>query len=486
MSYAATDPALLQLFKILRDRGSISDQEYELLMSLANSPDANKGSVQPPAPSLPSIADLQPSKAGETNSPAKPGTPDVAQGPGAGTTNLPPIAVVKPAVPPTATPVKEEKKWYQKFDVGGYTQIRTTALLDPEADLLNVPNDPSVSPSQLFMIRRGRFKMSGDINEHVSMYAQVDVSAYVSSGSSSQFSVQLRDLYTDIFPVDSHDYRFRIGQTKVPYGWVNMQSSQNRSPMERPDPINSAAEGERDLGAFFMYAPEEVRHRLKELVQLGLKGSGDYGMVDFGAYNGQGINRPDLNGTPYWLARGTYPFKFDNGQFFEVGLQGYLGKFVPTVQQVTYNGKPVTPTFNSEGVTDRRVALSAVWYPQPFGVQTEWNVGQSPQLSGNYSNIGVDSLWGGYVEVTYQINTGHGKLFPYSRWQIYEGARKFAANAPYETVNELDFGFEYSPWKALELSVQYTHTFERSNTTFAPYPVVEGANRIEFQVQFNY
>jgi len=481
---------LLQLFKILRDRGSISEQEYELLMTLSNASDSKPVLTV----ELPTVADLAPDPLPLTNAlPAAvvAGTHAAPTGAVATTTvpatNLPPVTVVRsaPALA-DAMPSKDKEKWYQRFDIGGYTQFRVAALLNPEASLLNVPNDPAVSPSQLFLIRRGRFRMSGDVNEHLSLYAQVDASGSVASGSGSTFGVQLRDLYADVFPFESHDYRFRLGQSKVPYGWVNMQSSQNRAPMERPDSINSAVEGERDIGAFFMYAPKEVRQRLKELVQSGLKGSGDYGMLSFGAYNGQGPNRPDLNGTPYWMARAAYPFKLDNGQFVEVGAQGYLGRWMPSVAPVNYNGTSVTPKFDSDGVTDRRVGVTAVWYPQPFGVETEWNVGRSPQLSDNYATIDVGSLWGGYVQLNYQIKTGRGNVFPYVRWQIYEGARKFASNTPYETVNELDFGFEYAPWKALEIAVQYTYTFERTDTTKAPYPVAEGANRIEFQVQWNY
>ena len=64
--------------------------------------------------------------------------------------------------------------------------------------------------------------------------------------------------------------------------------------------------------------------------------------------------------------------------------------------------------------------------------------------------------------------------------------RKFGSNAPFEYVNELDFGFEYSPWTDLELSIQYTWTFDRTNTSQAPYADVQGASRIEFQAQWNY
>ncbi|MBN8248080.1 MAG: porin [Verrucomicrobia bacterium] len=482
---AASDPAMLQLFKILRDRGSITPEEYQLLMDMAKTPDPSAPAAIP----LPSAASLAPSPVAPTNAaPASPpGDPAAATPPQVATgapaaTNLPPITVLsgKPAT-------KDKPKWYEKFDIGGYTQFRLAALLDPEADLLNVPNDPSVNPSQLFLIRRGRLRMSGDVSEHLSLYAQVDVSGSVASGSGSSFGVQLRDLYADIFPVESRDYRFRLGQSKVPYGWVNMQSSQNRAPMERPDAINSAAEGERDIGAFFMYAPAEIRKRLKELVQSGLKGSGDYGMVTFGAYNGQGPNRPDLNGTPYWIGRLDYPFKFDSGQFFEVGVQGYLGKFVPTIQPFTVDGTLMNPTYDGDGVTDRRVAVSANWYPQPFGVETEWNVGWGPTLSDDYASIGSEFLYGGHIQFNYQIKTGRGSVFPYVRWNYYAGGRKFGTNSPYEDVNEVDIGFEYAPWQALELSIQYTLTFRRTNTSKAPYDIVaEGANRIEFQAQWNY
>ncbi|MFM7216065.1 MAG: porin [Verrucomicrobiota bacterium] len=474
--WAAPDPAMLQLFKILRDRGSISPEEYQLLVSMAGVPETSgKPAVETPgvATSAPTPTPA-PGKAGEGVVPVPQGVANTAS-----STN----AVTKAAA--AAVP-KEKEKWYQKFNVGGYTQFRVTALLNEEADGLNVPNDPSVSPTALFTIRRARFRMAGDVSPHLSLYAQVDAFANIASGGGSSSGVQLRDLYADVYPTDSREVWFRLGQSKVPYGWVNMQSSQNRSPMERPDSINSAVEGERDIGAFAMYAPEEARKRFKELVQSGLKGSGDYGVLSFGAYNGQGPNKPDLNGFPYWLARADYPFKLDSGQFVEVGLQGYLGRYVPSVQTVSYNGRPVTPRFDPDGVMDRRVAATAVWYPQPFGFEAEWNIGTGPRLNYDFSQINSGWLNGGYLQANYQIGVGSGKLFPYTRWHYYQGGRKFGSNAPFEYVNELDFGFEYSPWTDLELSVQYTWTFDRTNTSQAPYADVQGASRIEFQAQWNY
>ncbi|MFO0005266.1 MAG: porin, partial [bacterium] len=69
--------------------------------------------------------------------------------------------------------------------------------------------------------------MSGDVSPHLSLYAQVDAFANIASGGSSSAGVQLRDIYADVYPTDSRELWFRLGQSKVPYGWVNMQSSQN-------------------------------------------------------------------------------------------------------------------------------------------------------------------------------------------------------------------------------------------------------------------
>jgi hypothetical protein len=82
-------------------------------------------------------------------------------------------------------------------------------------------------------------------------------------------------------------FRLRVGQSKVPFGFENLQSSQNRLTLDRNDALNSAVANERDLGAFFYWAPSKIRERFAMLVKDGYKGSGDYGVFAFGVYNGQ-------------------------------------------------------------------------------------------------------------------------------------------------------------------------------------------------------
>lgn len=84
---------------------------------------------------------------------------------------------------------------------------------------------------------------------------------------------------------------------------------------------------ERDLGLFFYYTPTEIAEHYKKLIKDGLEGSGDYGVFGLGVYNGQGANRVEANDSPHTVAHLTYPFKFASGQFLEVGVDAYTGRF---------------------------------------------------------------------------------------------------------------------------------------------------------------
>jgi hypothetical protein len=374
--------------------------------------------------------------------------------------------------------------WYQRFTVRGYVQLRYSDASQGDGPVLDVPADRSVNPNETFVIRRGRVVLSGDVTPRTALYAQIDLAASAASGT---YTAQLRDLYADVALDSAKEWRVRVGQSKVPFGWVNMQSSQNRAPLERPDSINSAAEGERDIGAFLMWAPGETREIFRDLVSQGLKGSGDYGVFAAGLYSGQGLNRSDKNGDPHVLLRYSRPFKLASGQFFEVGVQAYSGDFVVSTQPVTVNGVAVTPAAPAGGTTDRRVGISAVWYPQPFGVEMEWNTGEGPLLAPDYQSIEVGDVDGGYVQFMYRRQLqSSAVLTPFARWQHFEGGRKFADNAPPMVVDEWEVGVEYIPRTELELTAVYAHTAERTRTSTFPYAASEGADRIGVQLQWNF
>ncbi|MCE2741570.1 MAG: OprO/OprP family phosphate-selective porin [Sphingobacteriales bacterium] len=176
-------------------------------------------------------------------------------------------------------PAPISKKWFESFSIRGYQQVRYNRLFETNDKLKCEQCDRSWGADGGFFIRRMRVILFGQINKRVYFYLQPDFAS--SASTTSLHFGQLRDAYFDIGLDDNNEFRFRIGQSKIAYGFENMQSSQNRLALDRNDALNSAVSNERDLGVFFYYAPKEVRKLFSELVSSGLKGSGDYGVFGF-------------------------------------------------------------------------------------------------------------------------------------------------------------------------------------------------------------
>ena len=479
----ADNAALLKLFEILKAKGSISQEEYDQLVAVAEADEAKAASPVPAvaavsSPEQPSMErlDAMDRRISETEAEMKALDARIAES----RQSLAELDKLSAETPKELMDRMLDEKWYSNLSFRGYVQLRYHALYGDNSGNLNVPNDRSVSDTESFMIRRGRLILSGDVSDHVYLYAQSD---YNASNGSGDYVLQMRDLYADIALDTEKEFRFRVGQSKVPYGFVNLQSSQNRIALERPDALNSGVEGERDIGAYFYWAPKEKRRLFSQLVKEGLKGSGDYGVFGIGAYSGQGLNRSDLNGQPHYVARFSYPMEFKNGQIMEFGVQGYTGSFVSRVSDIPGVGTPSSP---ARGNTDQRAALTYVLYPQPFGIEAEWTWGRGPQLTDDMTAIETASLQGGYVQASYRIQDGKSNWLPFVRYNHYEGGRKFGTNSPWDNVSELDIGLEWSPVPELELVLMYTHTFARTNTAVAPYDEVNNADRLGLQLQWNF
>jgi phosphate-selective porin len=360
----------------------------------------------------------------------------------------------------------EEKKWYDRYGLRGYTQLRYNRLGGPDPALVS-DQDRSIGDNGSFFFRRVRLILSGEAHERVSIYIQGDFSQAVADPS--QHFMQMRDAYADVFLDADKELRVRAGQSKVPFGWENLQSSQNRLALDRNDALNSAVPGERDLGVFVYWAPSEKRKLLKHLVDSGLKGSGDYGVLALGAYNGQAINRREANDNRHLIARASYPFELE-GQVVEAGLSGYTGAYTVTRSA----GKTGGPE-----LIDQRLAAHFVIYPQPFGFQAEYNVGRGPELEPGQTAIGERALRGGYLQALYRS----GGLTPFVRYQYYRGGKKAETDAPANLVRETELGVEWQATPAVELTGEYTFT-DRTSTA-APYANVSD-NLIRLQLQWNY
>jgi hypothetical protein len=196
------------------------------------------------------------------------------------------------------------RDWYESFRIRGYGQIRYHRLFESIPEYRCEQCDRSWGNNSLF-IRRARVILQGQIHPRVFMYLQPD---FASADGASLNIAQLRDWYVDVGLDTLNELRLRIGQSTIPFGFENMQSSSNRLPLDRADATNSAHVNARDLGVFLYWAPSRVRERYRRLVDEHLKGSGDYGALAIGVHNGQAPNRADANATLHIVARATWPF----------------------------------------------------------------------------------------------------------------------------------------------------------------------------------
>lgn len=373
-----------------------------------------------------------------------------------------------------------EKKvnWYDKVSIRGYMQVRYNRLLETNSKLKNEQGDRSWGENGGLFIRRMRIIFFGQLHERVYFYIQPD---FASSASSTGLHFgQLRDAYLDLGIDNKSEFRLRIGQSKVPYGFENMQSSQNRIPLDRNDALNSAVSNERDMAAFFYWAPSKVRKLYTHLVNDGLKGSGDYGVFGFGVYNGQTANRPELNNNLHVVSRITYPIKIGN-QIIEPAIQGYTGKFVIPTDQLSTGVKAV----KDRNYLDQRAAATFVLYPQPFGIQAEYNVGKGPEFNKLTDSIEVRDLSGGYITMTYLINYKKHIIMPFCRAHVYKGGKKHELDARSYDVKEIETGIEWSPFRNFELTTMYTVS-ERRFEDYKLQDNIQKGGLLRIQAQLNF
>ncbi|MFI3136070.1 MAG: porin [Methylococcaceae bacterium] len=400
---------------------------------------------------------------------------------------------------------KNDEKWFNKINLRGYTQLRYNQPLSGDSGAaasknspeLRSPGDSGIKDNGNFSFRRVRLVFSGDINDYLYLYIQPDFASSVSD--TQQNFAQLRDAYGDLSFDKKHEYRIRAGQSKVPFSWENLQSSQNRLALDRADAINSAVPSERDLGLFAYWTPEPVQKLWKSMSKKGLKTSGDYGILGVGVYNGQGLNRAEVNDDMYFVAHSTYPLELNflgypfTGQVLEVGADYMNGKFNTTTGDIKPFGGTKTilktdldKTFTPYGQKEERVAVHAILFPQPFGLQAEWNWGTSPTLNTEgKGSIRGESLGGGYVQAMYKIDNvfrEDGSLMPYVKWQTYNGAYKGATNAPRSRVDEWEVGVEYQIMKAIEVTMAYSDMKRTNNSNLG----LASGDLLRMQLQWNY
>lgn len=375
-------------------------------------------------------------------------------------------------------PPESDKAWFEKLSLRGYAQLRYNRLLENNENLRCEQCDKSMAPNSQVFLRRARLVISGDVHERVAVYIQPDFATDASA--TAQHFAQLRDFYADLAVDQAKEFRFRVGQSKIPYGFENLQSSQNRLSLDRNDALNSGVSNERDLGVLFYWAPADIRKRLSALVSSGLKGTGDYGVVGLGVYNGQTANKHEANDSMHAVARAAYPFRTEGGQFIEAGVQGYAGRYVvPTSQRTS------AAVLGDAEQHDRRAAASFVVYPQPLGFQAEYNFGVGPEYDPATRRVEKKHLRGGYAQVMYMLRKAGFVVTPFVRGQYYEGGKKHETDARRYLVRQVEGGVEWQVHKALELTAAYSRE-DRAYQDDASRGNRQKGGRMRLQLQVNF
>lgn len=390
-------------------------------------------------------------------------------------------APIVPAVAPQTAKAPAVPKWFERVNFRGYTQIRHNRLYTSNESLVCESCDRFIGANTNLSLRRIRFVLSGDLGDRVSFYFQPEFAA--ASGNLNYG--QIRDMYFDFSLTKTKEWRIRAGQSKVPYGFDNMQSSQNRLALDRSDGINSAAPNERDLGTYLFWAPAKIRARQAALSASGLngwKGSGDYGVWAFGVYNGQALNRPEANNDLHYVTKLAYPWQLKNGRFVEAAIQAYTGKYTVMSDQRS----ATTLGANNFRFDDRRVGGTLVVYPQPLGFQAEYNVGVGPQFDRATRSIRAKTLNGGYAQTMYRRKLSNGQLLiPYTRWQYYNGGKKLELDTRSHLLREFDFGLEWQPSNFWELTGELVHA-DRTTSDGRLLNDRQKGNFFRVQLQVNY
>lgn len=394
----------------------------------------------------------------------------------------------------------QKKKWYEKLSMRGYAQIRINETISEEIGSAPAQHvgDRSIGENQNFLIRRARLIFSGDVSDYVYVYLQPDFASNVPGSPDANQFCQIRDWYADCYLYTDKVHRLRVGQSKVPYGFENMQSSSNRLSLDRSDSLNSAVRNERDLGLFYYWTPEDAQSFYKDVIDEGLKGSGNYGVFGAGFYNGQGGSLAEQNDSLHFVTRLNVPMTLESGQRLEAGFQGYTGYYTVLSSAISPLGvgpaeRPLgtLETGNRDGILDQRLATSFIWYPQPFGFQTEWNVGRGPGLNDAQTEVIERHLYGGYVQAMYKYETDcYGTLFPFIKYNRFKGGYKPERNSPFSSIDETELGVEWQITKQMELTSQYvftnrTNTIANGDDDTLSYGQFRG-DLLRFQFQVNY
>jgi hypothetical protein len=350
-------------------------------------------------------------------------------------------------------------RWFERINVNGYAQFRYSTRSD--AKLTN-PLGESFSNSnpQDFFLRRIRLVFQGQVSERIAFFMQF---ALEGNGFATANN-EMVDMYGDYYLTRDKAHRLRFGMVRAPNAFDTYRSSSQRQELDRAESIQTGQPGERDLGIAYMWSPKVAQERYNRLAAYH-NGPGDYGVLKFMVYNGQGRNQRELNHDKHMGARLAYPFELPNGRLLETGAFAFTGEYVVTGTGAPTSTSSTTRCYkaqtNTAGGTlgcpiqDKRVTAYIWTPPQPWGVMAEYTVGRGPERD-ERGVVREQELHGGYAQINYTWRYSDiGMLTPYARYGYYHGGVKNQTGAAADNTM-WNLGLVWEPDTHLRLVSEYS------------------------------
>ncbi|MBM3473969.1 MAG: hypothetical protein FJX75_11930 [Armatimonadetes bacterium] len=284
---------------------------------------------------------------------------------------------------------KPKKSWTDTVKVSGYGQVRWQH--SPDAD----------DPDNVFSLRRARLKITANPTERVEGQFEV-------SGDDTEMGIT--DAWLQYQLDDAGEWRVRGGQQRIPFGFEVPQPTQSVIPLELSWVGRTMFPGLRDLGTVVYWTSPEDRARFEEAKKTDL-GTGDYGNVAIGLFNGQGMSEPEANSSKSLCVRLAKPFSVD-GHYAEGGVSYWTGKFHSDAA--------------AADLDDNLLGVHVYVPPHPIGLQAEYYNGETEgdDINGFYAM----GLWkpreDGTAFVRYdeyngpRKGRGLGNVFDRERWSF--------------------------------------------------------------------
>jgi len=284
---------------------------------------------------------------------------------------------------------KPKKSWTDTVKVSGYTQVRWQHYPDGE------------DPDNEFLLRRARLKVTANPLDRIE--GQFELAA-------DEGEVDVTDAWLQYSLGEESEWRVRGGQQRIPFGFEVPQSTQLVIPLEISWVGRTMFPGSRDLGAVVYWTDADDRELFEQAKKTDF-GTGDYGNVAIGLFNGQGMSEGEANDNKTVCVRVAKPFDLFDG-YAEAGLSYWAGKYYSEAA--------------AQDVDDTLFGAHLYLAPNPVGLQAEYYNGETEgdDIDGFY----VMGLWrpreDGVAFVRYdeyngpRKGKGLGNVFDRERWSL--------------------------------------------------------------------